>query len=207
MSAERAPRRAPGFTLMETLVVAAICAGLVVLMTVLYRSVAGSALALRAGPQEWLVQRQLREQLQHLFLAPKMSVKALSGEARELVFCSWQSRAEGLNGKPALVSFRFDAGARTLFYHELPLPAWWSDRTDAWRPERLLETVRAARAIKLLTAVDDVRFVFLAAGADPRPESWASEWREERPPRLVQMTFTRSGRTYSIWFETLATEA
>ena len=67
MSAERAAvrgvRGVRGFTLIETLVVTAICAGLVGLMTVLYRAVGTSAQALRAGQQEWLVQRQLRAQL------------------------------------------------------------------------------------------------------------------------------------------------
>lgn len=199
---------ARGFTLIETLVVAAICAGLVALMTVLYKAVGTSAQALRAGQQEWLVQRQLREQLRHLFVVRKSPLKAVSGGSKELVFYTWRSRAQALDGMPTMVYFRYDEGERALYYHELPLPAWWSAQAASWNAARLQQEVRASRAIKLVTAVDDLRFLFLAEGAaDPQPEGWAGEWREDKAPRLIQMNFTKAGRTYSIWFETFAIEA
>ena len=200
---------AAGFTLIETLVVAAICAGLVALMTVLYHAVGNSAQALRAGQQEWLVQGQLREQLRHLFVVRNSPLQAVSGASRELVFYSWRSRAHALNGMPVLVYFRYDEGERALYYHELPLPAWWPAQAASWNAARLQEEVRAARAVKMMTAVNDLRFLFLAAdaAADARPEGWAGEWREDKAPRLIQMTFTKAGRTYSIWFETIAIEA
>jgi prepilin-type N-terminal cleavage/methylation domain-containing protein len=209
MSIERGARGACGFTLIETLVVTAICAGLVALMTVLYKSVATSAQALSSGKQEWLVQRQVREQLQHLLVVPKSPLKALSGTSKELYFCSWQSRAQALNGMPAMVYFRYDESARVLYYHELALPAWWPERAAAsLSAERLQEAVRASRGIKLMTAVEDLRFLFLAEGADdPRLERWRADWREDKAPRLIQMNFTKAGRTYSIWFDTLAIEA
>lgn len=200
--------RTRGFTLIEILVVIAICAGLVALMSVLYRAVGTSALALRAGQQEWLVQRQLREQLRHLFVVRDSPVKALSGTAKEVYFCSWQSRADLLNGKPAMVYFRYDERERALYYHELPLPAWWSAQAASWNAGRLQEEVRASRGIKVASAVDDLRFLFLDEGAaDSRAERWASDWRQDRAPRLIQMNFTKAGRTYSIWFETFAIEA
>jgi prepilin-type N-terminal cleavage/methylation domain-containing protein len=201
-------RLARGFTLIELLVVMAICTGLVALMTALYKSVATSAQALSSGKQEWLVQRQAREQLQHLFVLPKSPLKAVSGASQDLYFCSWQSRAQALNGPPAMIYFHYDKSARALFYHELPLPAWWSARADSLRPERLQEAVRASHGIKVMTAVDDVSFLFLAEGADdPRLERWAPEWREDKAPRLIQMNFTKAGRSYSIWFEPFAIEA
>lgn len=203
-----AKRGARGFTLIETVVVAAICVGLVALMTVLYQAVGTSAQALRAGQQEWLVQRQLRGQLRHLFVVRDAPVKPVSGAANELVFCSWRSRAQALNGMPVLVYFRYDERERALYYHELPLPAWWSAQAASWNADRLRAEALATRAVKVMAAVDDVRFLFLPEGAaDPGPDGWAREWRGDKAPRLVQMNFTKAGRTYSIWFETLAVDA
>ena len=204
-----------GFTLVETLVVLTICAGLVALVAVLYKSVATSAQALRGGQQEWLVQRQVREQLQRLFVAPKESasreapVKSVSGAALELYLCSWQSREQGQHGMPAMVYLRYDQSAKTLYYHEMPLPAWWSAQSAAWNELRMQEAVRAARAIKLMTAVEDLRFLYLADGsADPQLETaWTAEWRADRAPRLIRLNFTKAGRSYSLWFATLAIEA
>lgn len=215
MSADRmrppgpaAKRGARGFTLIETLVVAAICAGLVALMTVLYQAVGTSAQALRAGQQEWLVQRQLREQLRHLFVVRNVPVKPVSGASKELVFTSWRSRAHALNGMPVMVYFRYDERERALYYHEQPLPAWWSAQAATWNADRLRDEARASRAVKVMAAVDDLRFLFLAEGAaDPGPDGWAGEWREDKAPRLIQLNFTKAGRTYSIWFETLAIDA
>ena len=213
MSAERAPPAAPrgarGFTLIETLVVMALCAGLVALIAVLYRSVGTSAQALRGGQQEWLVQREVRAQLQNLFVAPKSPLKALSGASKELYFCSWQSRAQALNGMPAMVYFRYDEAERALYYHELPLPAWWSAQAAAWNAARMQDAVRNSPGIKLMTAVDGLQFRFLAeCAADPHlAQRWAAEWREDKAPRLIQMNFTKAGRSYSIWFATVAIEA
>ena len=200
-------RGARGFTLVETLVVAAICVGLAALMTVLYRSVGRSAQAISAGQQEWLVQRQLREQLQQLFVARDSPLQALSGAATELAFSSWRSRAHALDGMPVLAYFRYDAAERSLYYHELPLPAWWSAQAVSWNAVQLREQVRAARAVRIAAAVDDLHFRFLAgAAAGTQPERWASEWRAERPPRVIQLNFTKAGRAYSIWLETFAIE-
>ena len=201
--------RARGFTLIETLVVMAVCVGLVALVGVLYRTVGTSAQALRGGQQEWLVQRQVREQLQNLFVVPKSSLKAVSGAAKELYLCSWRSRAQALSGMPAMAYFRYDEGARTLYYHEMPLPAWWSKQAATWNEGRMQDALRASRGITVMTAVDDLRFRFLAEGAaDPQLDTrWAAEWREDKAPRLVQMNFTKAGRSYSIWFATVAIEA
>ncbi len=208
MCAERAPRARRGFTLVEVLVVTAVCVALAVLMTVMYKSVATSALALRSGQQEWLAQRQIREQLMHLFVLPRSALGALSGRAGELYFFTWRSRAEGLNGMPALGYFNYDTEARTLYYRELPLPAWWSDQAKAWSADRLQQAVRATRAAKVMTAVDGVSFRFLSpAPAEPGLQRWLDEWRDERPPRIVQMNFIKAGRTYSVWLETHAVEA
>jgi len=209
MCAERRRAAGPrGFTLIETLVVTAICAGLVALMTVLYKAVGTSAQALRGGQQEWLVQRQMREQLRHLFVVPKSSLPSLSGTSNEVVFSSWQSRAHALDGMPMVVYFRYDRGERALYYHELPLPAWWSAQASVWNAAQLREALRASRALKVVAAVDDLRFLFLAEGAaDAQPEAWVGEWREDKAPRLMQMNFTKAGRTYSIWFETFAIDA
>ena len=200
MSAERGAR---GFTLIETLVVVAISAGLVALMTSLYRAVGTSALALRSGQQEWLAQRQVRSQLQHLFTLRDSPLRAVSGASSELYFLSWRSRSRGTDGEPALAYLHYDAAARELRYHELPLPAWWPPQAAELDPGRLQESVRAARGVKLMTAVDELRFLFLAEGAaDPQLEGWVDEWRAEKAPRLIQMKFNRAGRAYSIWFET-----
>lgn len=200
---------ARGFTLVETLVVMTICAGLVALVAVLYKAVATSAQALRGGQQEWLAQRQLRGQLQRLFVVPKAPLKAVTGEARELYLCSWQSRAQGLDGMPAMAYLRYDESAKTLYYHELPLPAWWSAQAATWSAARLQEAVRAAQGIKLMTAVEDLRFLYFADGtADPQlEEAWMPEWRADKAPRLIRINFTKAGRSYSLWFATLAIEA
>lgn len=213
MCAERArpaaSRAAPGFTLVETLVVMALCAGLVALIAVLYRTVGVSAQALRGGQQEWLLQRQVREQLQSLFVVPKSPLKAVSGASKELYFASWRSRAQALSGMPAMVYLRYDEGERALYYHELPLPAWWSAQAASWNTARMQDAVRASRGIRLMTAVDELRFLYLAEdAADPHPQrGWSAEWRGDKAPRLIQMKFTRAGRSYSIWFATVAIQA
>jgi prepilin-type N-terminal cleavage/methylation domain-containing protein len=202
-------RAGRGFTLIETLVVMAICVGLIAMMTALFRSVGTSAQALRGGQQEWLMQRQVREQLLHLFSMPKATLAPLSGKPNEMYFSSWRSRAQALNGMPAIGYFRYDAATRTLWYHELPLPAWWSGQASEWNASRLQEDVRLAHGFKVLTAVDDLRFRFLAdGGEDPlQDRAWVQEWLADKAPRLVQMNFTKAGRSYSIWFSTLALDA
>lgn len=195
----RDSRRHGGFTLIEVLVVMLICVGIVLLMGGLYKSVGQAALALRVGQQEWGAQRQLKGQLLHLFQPPGLGLTPLRGDERELYAVTWQSRRDGLNGKPVLAYFRYDATRRVLDYAELPLPAWWGEAVSPrdWRAE-----ARAAPAAPLVTGAENLRFLYLPADAvDSLPEHWLSDWNADPPPKLLRLDFTKAGRAYAIWFD------
>lgn len=196
-------QRCSGFTLIETLVVLVICVGLVGLMGALYRSVGISAVSLRSGQQEWLLQRQLREQALHLMVAAKSPLKALTGKETELLMTSWQSKAAGLDGKPVLLSYRYDSAQRTLYYRERPLPPWWERAGAPLDAARLESGVLASPSWKTLTGLDQLAFEYLPQeAANLQPDSWLSEWHQETPPRLVRLSFTKADRHYSLLFET-----
>ena len=201
-------QRCSGFTLIETLVVLVICVGLVGLMGALYRSVGISAVSLRSGQQEWLLQRQLREQALHLLVTAKSPLTALAGKETELRMTSWQSKAAGLDGKPVLLSYRYDSAQKTLYYRERPLPPWWERAGAPLDAARLESEVLASPAWKTLTGLDQLAFHYLPQEAtDLRPDSWLSEWRQEIPPRLVRLSFTKADRHYSLLFETRGSNA
>lgn len=201
------PRNA-GFTLIETMVVLVISVGLVALMTGLYRSVGQSAIALRGGQQEWMMQRQLREQALHLFSLPKSAIQPVLGTPAEIYLTSWQSKAGGLDGKPALLHYFYDETDRTLYYQEQPLPPWWTERKNDLEMTRLKSDMQEAPRRKVLTGAETLAFSYLAADAkEPRPQRWVREWRETVAPGLLQIQFLKAGKNYALWFEIRATDA
>lgn len=190
------------------MVVLVICVGLVTLMTGLYRSVGKSAVALRGGQQEWMMQRQLREQALHLFSLPKSEIQPVLGTPAEIYLTSWQSKAGGLDGKPALLHYFYDEKDRTLYYQEQPLPPWWSERKNDLEMTRLQADMREAPRHKALTGAEDLTFSYLSAEAkEPRPERWLHEWHENAAPGLLQIQFLKAGKKYALWFEIRATDA
>lgn len=199
--------RHQGFTLIEILVVLAISVGLVALMAGLYRTVAQSALALRSGQQEWLLQRQLREQLPRLFSVHDSPLHSINGRSTELYLASWQSRATFNEGKPVIAYYRYDETDRTLYYHEQPLPPWWANAASMYNPERLQSDLRNSAPYKLATGIAELEILYLPIdAADTRPERWLHEWMHEQPPKLIQLRFNKAGKNYSIWFETRVTD-
>jgi prepilin-type N-terminal cleavage/methylation domain-containing protein len=193
--------RRGGFTLIEVLIVLVICAGLVALMTGLYRSVGLSALALRSAGHEWSVQQQLRHQLLHLFSTPAIAGRQVEGGASELSLLTWQSRASGSTGKPVLAKYRYDASNRVLYYQEQTLSAWWPNA--AFDISQVRYQALQATEGKLLSAVEELSFRFLPPDAtDIRTAQWRPSWDEEGVPRLVELRFTRAGRGYTLLFET-----
>lgn len=194
--------RHQGFTLIEIMVVLAISVGLVALMAGLYRTVAQSALALRSGQQEWLLQRQLREQLPRLFNANNSPLHSINGHSTELYLASWQSRATFNEGKPVVAYYRYDKKDRTLYYYELPLSPWWGNAASMYNPERLQSDLRNSEPYKLVTGITELEMLYLPAdAADTRPERWLHEWKYEQLPRLIQLRFNKAGKSYSIWLE------
>ena len=194
--------RAGGFTLVEILIVMVICIGLVALVTGLYRSVAQSALALRSGGHEWSAQRQMRDQLLHLFVVSQITGRSVEGAATELTVFSWQSRASGTSGKPVLAHYRYDEPNRVLYYQEQVLPAWWEGAAFDLSP--LKYEALQSKPSQLLTGVEDLSFRFLPADAtDIKSQQWRPTWTQEsKVPRLVELRFSRAGRSYTLWFET-----
>jgi len=193
--------RPGGFTLMEILIVLAICVGLVALVTGVYRSVGRSALSLRSGGHEWSVQHQLRSQLLHVFVAPPIAGRQLEGQASELTVFSWHSRGAGSNGKPVLARYHYDGTKRVLYYQEQALPAWWPTATFDLSLLRY-QTLQSAPS-QLLNGVEDLSFRFLPGDATDIGEAqWRSAWRQDGAPRLVELHFSRAGRSYTLWFET-----
>ena len=200
-------RRPAGFTLMETLVVLAICVGLVGLVSGIYRAVARSAVSLRAGAPEWAFQREFRERLLHLFAVTPVSVRPLDGESSELYVLSWVSRAGGNSGKPVIARYRYDQSERVLYYQEQPLPGWWQGAAQGFVPGRLHSEVGEASARKVLTGVDAFSFEYLPrATAERQSDRWLPAWRQDEAPNLVQLRFSRAGRNYTLWFETRVTD-
>lgn len=195
--------RYKGFTLIEIMVVLVISVGLVALMAGLYRAVGQSALALRSGQQEWLLQRQLRDQLPRLFGVTPSPLPPIYGRSTELYLTSWQSRAASGEGKPVIAYYRYDERERALYYYEQPLPPWWADAASMYNPDRLRSELRNSEPYKLVTGIDTLEMFYLPTDApDTRPERWLHEWKQERPPILIQVRFSKAGRNYSIWFET-----
>jgi len=200
--------RHQGFTLIEIMVVLAISVGLVALMAGLYRTVGQSALALRSGQQEWLLQRQLREQLPRLFGVSHSPLHAINGRSTELYLASWQSRATFNEGKPVIAYYRFDERERALYYYEQPLPPWWANAASMYNPEQLQSDLRNSEPYKLVTGIAELELLYLPNdAADTQPERWLHEWKQEQPPKLIQLRFNKAGKNYSIWFETLAINA
>ena len=200
--------RQQGFTLIETMVVLAISVGLVALMSGLYRAVGQSALALRSGQQEWMLQRQLREQLPHLFNIEKTPLHPIDGRSTELYLASWQSRGTATEGKPVIAYYHYDRTERALYYHEQPLPPWWANAASMYNPERLQSDLRSTPPRKLVTGITELDMLYLPGDApDTLPEHWQHEWRKEKPPRLIQLQFIKAGKNYSIWFETRTIDA
>lgn len=192
-----------GFTLIEIMVVLVISAGLVALMAGLYRTVAQSALALRSGKQEWLLQRQLRDQSQHLFSTAKTPLHPIVGRPSELYLTTWQSRAAGVDGKPVIAYFHYNENDRTLYYHEQPLPPWWAEAASMYNPDRMQAELRDTPPRKLVTGIAELDMLYLPGDApDTLPERWQHQWSQEKPPALIQLRFTKAGKNYSIWFET-----
>lgn len=201
-------RRHQGFTLVEILVVLAISVGLVALMAGLYRTVAQSALSLRSGQQEWLLQRQLREQLPRLFSVNNSPLHSVNGRSTELYLASWQSRENFNEGKPVIACYRYDERERALYYYEQTLPSWWGNAAAMYNPERLQSDLRHSEPYKLVTGIAELEMLYLPMdAADTRPERWLSEWVGERPPKLIQLRFNKAGKSYSIWFETRVIDA
>lgn len=201
----RAGLRLRGFTLIEILVVLAICVGLVALMAGLYRAVGRSALALRSGGQEWAMQRHLRDQLSHLFVVPRIAGRSLEGGAAELTVYSWQSRSAGTSGMPVLAQYRYDESTRALYYQEQALPAWWPNAD--FDPSRLRYQAREVTPRKLLSGVEELSFRFLPADAtEMHAGLWRNAWSQDGVPRLVELHFSRAGRGYTLWFETRSTD-
>ena len=197
-----------GFTLIEIMVVLLICLGLVTLMTTLYRSVGKSAIALRGGQQEWKTQQQMREQLLHLFPLKSAALPPIVGHPAEIYFTGWQSGATALDGKPVLGYYHYVASERVLYYQEQPLPPWWQGVKSTYELSGMQSEVRAAPSRKMLTGVESLAFVYLQKGvADMHSEYWAQEWQDPEMPKLIQLQFTKAGRSYTILFETRGTDA
>jgi prepilin-type N-terminal cleavage/methylation domain-containing protein len=200
----RPARKAPGFTLIETLVVLVISVGLVVLMSLLFRSVGHAALALRGGNPEWAVQARLREQLANGFTLPGQAW--LSGDRRELTFLTWKGRMAGLDGKPVVAQYRFDPTERALTYRELPLPAWW-DGTKFPSLSQLAADLNAAAPVKLMGGVDELDLAFVPPDAvDLDARNWQPSWQQTPAPKLVVLKFNRT-RDIALWFDPRSQEA
>lgn len=197
-------QRAPGFTLIETLVVLVISVGLVILMAQLFRSVGQSVLALKGGNPEWTAQSQIREQLNQLFLLPGKPV--VGGGRQELYFFTWRSNVTGTDGKPALAYFEYRADDRALYYREKPLPAWWAEAPQLSQERSGIESLTPT---KIMAGVEDMRFYFVPPGAQSvEREGWQDTWPAGQvPPRLVVATFSRGGRDYTLWFDLRGTDA
>jgi hypothetical protein len=151
--------------------------------------------------QEWALQRQLRDQLLHLFVVAPIAARPVEGGAAELSVFSWQSRAAGTSGKPVLAWYRYDERARVLYYQEQILPPWWPNAT--FDPSRLQYQAPEAAPRPMLTGVEALSFRFLPADAtEVRSAQWREAWSQDGAPRLVELHFSRAGRNYTLWFET-----
>ncbi len=193
-----------GFTLIETLVVMVISVGLVVIVALLFRSVGHAAVALKGGNPEWSVQTLLREQLAH-GLKPADHVW-LSGDGAELSFLTWKSRSSGLDGKPVIVQYQYNPGTRALTYREASLPPWWGS-TPLPSLSQLQSELKLVAPVNLMNAVDSLDFRFVPPEAvDLEPATWGTSWRQEVPPKLIVLRFSRN-RDYTVWLDLSSTTA
>jgi prepilin-type N-terminal cleavage/methylation domain-containing protein len=198
--------RQRGFTLIETVVVLAISVGLVVLTSLLFRSVGQAALALGGDRDEWMLQRQLRQQLAHGFVASNLASRVLIGEPDRLVFFTWRSRIFGADGKPVLAEYRFDPSRRALLYRELPLPAWWDIDRAPRSPGDLLTWLERVPEAKLVGGLESLTFAYLPASAtSAEAEQLRDSWRETAPPRLVFAKYAKGARDIELWLALRAT--
>jgi len=192
-------RSIAGFTLVEVLVVVVVSTGIILALTLLYRTTGRAAQALQENQGDWAAEQFLRAQMRAI-AADKLALELFSGKADEVVFVSRRGAAAGFDGPPVLARYRLDAENRVT-YAELPLPGWWrgEDRVPADALRRSLEDL-ALVPTPLLAGTDNFSFAYRDPGVEAR---WLARWNEpSRLPALVRVSFTRAGRAEEIVLET-----
>jgi len=184
--------RRRGFTLLEVLVALALTLAVALAAGDLYRSVLRVATASSGLDVRWARENFARTQLATAERQRTEATALFVGEAERLVFITARSARHGFDGPPALVTYRFDPGARRVRYAEFALPPWWDRDEDALRRE-LSDRRAAGSAGYRATLVDDVdgwRFSYWDEG----DERWKAQWRAAAMPAAIRATWRRRGQ-------------
>lgn len=206
LAAAAAPGRrfsdAPGFTLIEILVVLLLCLGIVAIITQVYRATGKTLQSLGGAEKEWYLQQDLRQQAHALLLDPQNPALKVEGHPQQLYLPTWQSRRTGRDGKPVLARYTLDQGARTLAYQEIPLPAWWSPDKTRLDTRYLAQDMPVAADTILLRGLEDGQFSYLEnAETFTEAGNWTGTWEKDSPPQLIKLVFARGGRHYEFWLD------
>jgi prepilin-type N-terminal cleavage/methylation domain-containing protein len=189
-----------GFTLIETLVVLLISAGLIVTMALLYRTVAHAALALEGDDKDWKTHILLRQQLRYSFTLPDPGQRTLAGETTRLSFLTWYGRINQFDGRPVIANYHYDPAKRMLYYRELDLPAWWTADQSAIDLPALLRSVEQETPIVLLQGVGSLEMRYLPGGKLPEnPLDGLTAWQAPSTPAALFLGYSRANRDTGLW--------
>lgn len=189
-----------GFTLVEVLVVVSVSAGLILALTLLYRTTGRAATALQTNQADWNAEQFVRAQARAI--APqKPALELFAGRRDELMFVTFRSAAAGHDGPPVFVRYRYDPEKSRLTYQERRVPPWWHG-TEPYVPSLLVREFDDGKPepVGLFQGIEDFAFSYRGPGRDAQ---WQERWDDRgRLPSLVRLQFRRAGRAGEILLET-----
>lgn len=193
-------RRDRGFSLLELLVVVTISAGLIILLSLLYRNIRFTGEALRSTESDGTVELFMRKQL--LYRDERFDALGLfQGAPDDVRFITRFSARYGNAGPPVYAHYRYDGNDSLLVYEEVDMPPWWIDDADIRLDSVNLEYKLLDEAWKttVFKAIGGFSFYYRGA-ADP---DWRDSWRSlDSVPRLVKMDYSRLGQQTTLVMET-----
>ena len=187
-----------GFTLLELLISMSIAMTLILLSSELYQAVNRFGNQRLNTLRDFGAEQFVRNQYEFADSALNERLQAVIIRRDELSFISRRSAQWGLEQRPVLVTYKFNAATNTIAYTEQGLGAWWGRSEEVMRAELenlRYNTVSDSYKNTIFTNVEEFKMQFW----DSVKRRWINEWSERKSiPPIARLTIKQLNETREI---------
>lgn len=189
-------QRRRGFTLIEMLLALALGLALIVLASGVYANLQRIATRSLGLQQQWLQKNFLRQQFDAADPDLSRQYAAIKSEPYAFSFITRHSAQYGPNHRPVLVTYRYDASARAIRYHEIAVPPAWAGTINALRTQLpLWRQSSAGYEATLFTNAQSWQMDFW----QPASKTWSPQWSEQAIlPSLIRWRWQHAGQPQEL---------
>lgn len=187
-----------GFTLLELLISMAIALTLILLTSDIYKTVNQFGNQRQNIMRDYGAEHYLRNQFESADTALNALFQAVYVRYNEFTYISRRSAQWGIEQRPVLVTYKYDAAERRIIYTEQGVYPWWGRSDDVLRAEA--ENMRvnpqnSAFRSTLFGNVDGFELEFWDSGK----KQWKKDWSDRKiMPPVVRFKIQQQGQPYEI---------